>query len=222
MDKLLEDVKAFFEFHNVDKTHGYDHAVAVMNHAKRASDRVTVHVAALMHDMDDSKTLPSVDNKNARTLIRNSFVSEYEDEIIAMIKLVSCSTNGNAIDPALPEYYYIPRFCDRLEAIGHIGVCRCYQWTKYTKRPFYLDTTPRCSSQNELYMVATKSRFDNYRGKSDSFIDHIYDKLLHLSFTSNNEYLDKECRERLKYMETFVLDWGRGMWSDVALEATFG
>ena len=50
------------------------------------------------------------------------------EDALTMIDYVSASKNGNSVpEEALetPEVLWV-RFCDRLEAIGTIGVVRCY------------------------------------------------------------------------------------------------
>lgn len=43
-----------------------------------------------------------------------------------MIELVSFSKNGNNIYKEDPIYFYIPRYADRIDAVGLIGLYRCY------------------------------------------------------------------------------------------------
>jgi hypothetical protein len=52
------------------------------------------------------------------------------EDAVKMIDLVASSKNGNSIpEEALvrPELLWV-RYCDRLEALGTIGVVRCYQY----------------------------------------------------------------------------------------------
>lgn len=49
---------------------------------------------------------------------------------VQMISYVSASGNGNSVPPECEQAPYLlwPRFSDRLEAIGTIGMVRCFQY----------------------------------------------------------------------------------------------
>lgn len=43
-----------------------------------------------------------------------------------MISCVSYSKNGDSIDKSKQEYWYYPRYSDRIDAIGYKGLVRSY------------------------------------------------------------------------------------------------
>lgn len=43
-----------------------------------------------------------------------------------MISVVSFSKNGDNYDANKPKFWYYPRYCDRIEAIGIKGLVRAY------------------------------------------------------------------------------------------------
>ena len=204
--------------------HGFDHFVAVANHAVEAlkyeniSDRckLQVELAALLHDADEDKIFPeSVNYENARRILFETIDIEdketFIDEIIYMIDIVSCSRNG---DNEVPQSWMgIPRDCDRLEAIGQIGIDRCKEYTDHLGNPYHTDSTPRVTTVEELWSVATSDRFNGYMNgkKSPSMIDHYYDKLLHIgnssSLRSQNPYILGEASKRNDIMVNFVLEY---------------
>ena len=73
-----------------------------------------------------------------------------------------------------------PRYADRLEAIGLIGVERTLEYTLKKGQPLFLEETAKGKTVDELNEIATKERYDSYVSKSVSMFDHFYDKLLHL------------------------------------------
>ena len=78
--------------------------------------------------------------------------------------------------------------CDRLEAIGRIGIERCYQYTIHSKRPLVLPTTPLPVNECELAEVMLGRSLADYvrsNGTSASMIDHWYEKLLLLGTMSS-------------------------------------
>lgn len=228
-DKLAE----LFKRHEIPESHGIGHAVIVLLHSNNAlkyttlsSDKkLNVKLASLLHDADDSKYFSHLcdTNKyiNALTIL-NAIESEFKvtidkDEIITMIDLVSFSKHGNNIpnyikDDINKEYLLYPRFSDRLEAIGEIGIRRCLLYTIESNRPFYLDSTPKITSYDKVLEEATEERLQEYinkGGKSISTVDHFYDKLLHVGkFQTTNPYYIKIRDERIAPMIQFVIYYG--------------
>jgi uncharacterized protein len=208
--------------HNVCPSHGIDHAIAVMNHAENALNHATfkfderikrcVLLAALLHDADDRKFFSdNLNYENLRQVLSES-PSDEVDLIIRMVSLVSSSKNGDRIpeDAVDNEWLLYPRYADRLEAIGLIGVERCYQYALTTKNPLYVATTPCVTTEEEMWQVATIERYNRYNGVSDSMIDHYYDKLLRTTmFPIRNSYFDKETEIRRKPSIDFVLMFGK-------------
>ena len=200
--------------------------------------KLQVQLAALLHDADDKKIFGESKNfNNARkilfdvislsdswefykyeynripesVIIVQEYRATYIKFIIDMINLVSCSNNGDK-DPPI-SWMAIPRDCDRLEAIGEIGVQRCLEVTKHFKSPFHTSETPRVYTENELWNAATNQKFIDYSlGKrSIRMIDHYYDKLLHIGkskhLKSQNKYILDEANKRNKFMIDYVLNY---------------
>ena len=179
-------------------------------HASKSDEKVTlaIRLAALLHDVDDHKYFPTTSTspesyQNARAIMASlgaamntpetqqlvtTTIEEIKEFVIIMIDLVSCSTHGNSV----PEYivqgslfhYLIPRWSDRLEAVGVIGVVRCYQYNKAKKQPLYGPLSPRATSVEEVWRLATPDMLEDYisrGGTSNDMISHYYDKLLHIA-----------------------------------------
>lgn len=201
-------LRALCDEAKVDESHGTRHAVAVLQHAQAALDSaaagspgrpipparaLAVRLAALLHDADDRKLFPSDGPDalpNARRIGAEAGAARFGPsvlpEMLWMIKLVSCSKNGNSA-PAearqAPELLW-PRWADRLEATGEIGVVRCYQWNRSLGEPLSITSTPRPQTEAEVWALATEERFISYQargGSSDSMLDHYYDKLLQVA-----------------------------------------
>mmetsp|Transcript_29395 Transcript_29395/g.93942 ORF Transcript_29395/g.93942 Transcript_29395/m.93942 type:complete len:155 (+) Transcript_29395:920-1384(+) len=134
-----------------------------------------------------------------------------------MISLVSCSANGNAAPPEArtsPELLW-PRWADRLEASGEVGVVRCYQYNRHVGAPLSVDQTPRPATQEEVWRHATEERFEEYQasgGGSASMVDHYYDKLLHVARPPprlvQNRYLEAEAEARVAPLVEVCLAFG--------------
>src|SRR5204863_4319085 len=90
----------------------------------KAKEYYCIILAALLHDADDRKFFGDSNYKNARYLLRK--IPEGDVELVVhMIDLVSTSKNGNSTPVASSGWLLIPRYCDRLEAVGKIGIERC-------------------------------------------------------------------------------------------------
>lgn len=170
-------------------------------------------LASLLHDADDQKFFPENKDYNNARLILNDMSAEFVDKVIKLISWVSASKNGDDIPNSAVnnDWMLIPRYADRLEAIGMIGIERCYIYTVKKGRPICTESTPMPQTEKEIWDCATKERFNSYtNGKeSDSMVDHFYDKLLHITkFPIRNSFFDKECEKRRKPLIDFLLKVG--------------
>lgn len=153
--------------------HGFDNFIAVGDHAVKALEyedlsdyiKLQIELAAYLHDVDDQKIFPnSINYQNARKILNEifadiNFAETFEeitiksnniiDGIIQMIEIVSCSKNGDS-EPS-ERWMAIPRDCDRLEAIGKIGIQRCYEYTLHTEAALHNVDTPKVYSEEELW-----------------------------------------------------------------------
>lgn len=219
---LLGDI---LEEKNVSPCHGIEHARIVMYHAFNAledypdiseEDKLAVLLAALLHDADDGKFFPTHHNyENLRRILRDNGKSPaFIEKVAYMVSIVSASKNGDNIPPEVvgKEWMLIPRYADRLEAIGMIGIERCLTYTiNVSKMPLYIATTPRPTTEKEIWALATEERYAQYSkgAKSKSMIDHYYDKLIRLSvFPIKNKYFDAECEVRRRPLIDFLLWFG--------------
>ncbi len=90
-------------------------------------------------------------------------------------------------------------------------VVRCYEYNQHVgNRPLFTEKTARVRNVDELALAAPMSRFLNYTGDSDSFIDHFYDKLVHVcTIESDNSYLVEQANQRKQELLDFLFEFGR-------------
>ena len=243
VDRARSDLAALCASAGIDDSHGVKHAEAVLAHADGAiaaaspplseARALSVRLAALLHDADDHKYFGKESaNKmaNARRIMQDAGADQ---EVIAdsleMISLVSCSKNGNSCPPrasAEPELLW-PRWADRLEAAGEIGVARCYVHNVRAGDPLCTKSSPQPKSEAEAFEIATEERFQGYQergGSSESMIDHYFDKLLQVARPHpslvRNAYLEAEAADRARPLLDVVLRFGSAGTVDVeAIEA---
>lgn len=219
MESIKNALKELMNHHSVGG-HNYDHFLAVEDHALKAlkcesldeRTKLQIRLASLLHDADEPKMFKTNNNDNARTLLYlGHFDDNFIEGVIEMINLVSCSKNGD--NPVPIHWMAIPRDCDRLEAIGEVGIQRCIEYNNHIKMPKHCSETPRANTIEEVFLCATFDRFKAYMNgqPSASMIDHFYDKLLHIgkasALVSQNKYILEEANRRTDVMAEFVVDY---------------
>lgn len=196
-------------------SHNLDHLYKVFQHCRQALEEEGVerrlcNYAAILHDIDDGKFFSTQSYTNAKRLLHR-LSQEDVDEVIKMISLVSSSVNGDHVPEECKEKPWLlyPRHADRLEAIGQVGVWRCYRYCKTINLPLFTSDTLKAKNEEDLWQnVATEERYKAYKGKSASMIDHYYDKLLRLGlFETSNAYLQKIKQERIGIMVKVVMNF---------------
>jgi uncharacterized protein len=241
---VVESCRIFYQEHAdlIDESHGWEHVYAVYQHAVRAvschqpalteRQALQVRIAALLHDADDHKYFPdSFDEQsgqnqcdNARLVMNRAGIVDQPDVIkgvMEMIRLVSCSTNGNTVPHHIAnneDQYYklIPRWADRLEAVGTRGVVRCYLYAQEVGDPLYSDETPRPQSIEEVWQHASPDRFEDYQARGGGSIDmlsHYYNCLLHIAHpppeASGNTYLVDAMMDCATILVQICLHYGK-------------
>ena len=232
--RVKESLAVLFKNHGVDESHGIQHAEAVLAHAElaiRASpspldaqSSLAVSLAALLHDADDRKYFKPVagslkELQNATRIMQECGVQQdVLTKCLQMISLVSCSKNGNSCptECVAKPFLLWPRWADRLEAAGEIGVARCYMYNRHIDAPLDSEHTPKPLSVQQIFEFANEERFKAYQasgGVSNSFMDHFYDKLLQVarppSEIVRNPYLEAEAERRVAPLIAVCLAYGK-------------
>jgi uncharacterized protein len=224
-DQVAATVADLFKANNVDDIHGMGHTLEVLKHARLAMDetppftqkldprqRVIIELSCLLHDIDDRKYFQSDNYQNARTVIREIF-PELETDVIKCIELVSTSQDNDIEQNgfgAAPEWMYIPRYANHLDAMGLRGIERAIAYGRIKNIPMHLPNTLQLKQHHKLIaFIEETNRFELYKKtrNSESVIDHFYDKLLHLYVGTRYRYINIEMRKRHNVMIAWVLDY---------------
>mmetsp|Transcript_18309 Transcript_18309/g.27117 ORF Transcript_18309/g.27117 Transcript_18309/m.27117 type:complete len:269 (+) Transcript_18309:107-913(+) len=240
ISKAIEKVKEFYDQHKeIKESHGWSHILSVFEHTNKAllslehilpsREMIEIKLAALLHDMDDKKYFPDTcpgEHSNANSVLKALGITPFEnkeshEKIIKMISWVSCSENGNSVPIEVEnnESYHllIPRWADRLEAVGKKGVIRCYQYNQEMGTPLATDDSPCPRSEEELWSkYALPSKLLDYvnrGGTSTDMISHYYDKLLHIAKPPKdivrNKYLESQAESMSRDLVEICLRYGR-------------
>jgi uncharacterized protein len=156
-----------------------------------------VKLAALLHDIADSKFHngdESVGPKTAQTFLEKENVAEETiQHVVNIIENISFK-GGNFEKKFNSKELEIVQDADRLDAIGAIGIARCFNYGGFKNRALF---------NPEIAPKMNMSK-DEYKKNDSPTINHFYEKLLLLKDKMNTETGKKIALERHKYMENFL------------------
>jgi len=160
-------------------------------------DILIVSLGALLHDIADSKFHDgdeTIGPKIAREFMFNLNIdSTIIEHVIKIIENISFK-GGNEIQKFKSPELDVVQDADRLDAIGAIGIARCFNYGGFKNRPLYNpDIHPNLNMSKE-----------EYKSSNAPTINHFYEKLLLLKDKMNTKTAHKIASERHLYMETFL------------------
>lgn len=182
--------------------HDWYHIDRVRNNAmhicrEEGGDEFVVEVAALLHDIADHKFHDNADQL-ARERIQTILSSnEVDQSIIDQVHHIveNCSFKGGVEGNKMKSLEgLIIQDADRLDAIGAIGITRCFAFGGKVGNPIYDPEVPPTEFKSS----------EEYVKKRTHSINHFYEKLLKLKDGMNTESGRKMAEERHNYMESFL------------------
>ena len=170
---------------------------ALLISAEEQCDLLTVQLAALLHDIADSKFHngdEAIGPKTARNFLDTLSVSaEIIDHVIKIIENISFK-GGKVVRDFNSIELDIVQDADRLDAIGAIGIARAFNYGGFKNRALY---DPNIAPNTAM----TK---EEYKNNNAPTINHFYEKLLLLKDKMNTVSGKKIAQERHRYMEGFL------------------
>jgi len=160
-------------------------------------DVIVVKLAALLHDIADSKFNNGDESIGPR--IAHEFLQSQQvptETIIHIINIIeNISFKGGNIDSTFhSKELDIVQDADRLDAIGAIGIARAFNYGGYKNRAMYdPDIAPKLNMSKEEYKNSTAPT-----------LNHFYEKLLLLKDKMNTETGKKIAEERHQFMQQFL------------------
>ena len=154
-------------------------------------DIFVVALGALLHDIADSKFYngdETIGPKKARAFLEKENVLE---EVI--IKNISFKGGNFEQKFSSPELDVV-QDADRLDAIGAIGIARCFNYGGFKNRELHNPEIPP-----NLHMTK-----EEYKKSTSPTINHFYEKLLLLKDKMNTKAGKKIAEERHQFMEVFL------------------
>jgi uncharacterized protein len=210
IERVAERVKAKFlaessghDWHHIRRVWLLARQIA----AREGADQEVVELAALLHDIADWKFHGGDDSKGpqeAERLLKEEGASQaLIDQVVEIVATVSFKGAGVASVMKTLEGKCV-QDADRLDAIGAIGIARCFAYGGHAGRLMHdPDVPPVLHATAEAYKAA--------KGPS---LNHFYEKLFLLKDRMNTATGRAMAEERHRYMEEFVArfldEWDAG------------
>lgn len=183
-----------------EPAHDFLHVKRVYQNAKailqeQPADEEVVLLAAILHELfnypknhPESHLSGEVCAKLAlQVLAEEGFPSERAEHVAACIRdhsfskgVTPNSTEGKILQDA-----------DRLDAIGAIGIARCFATCSTMERPFYSEFDPFCKERTP--------------DQSEYGLDHFYQKLFRIPETLHTEAAKRMANKRMEFMRDYIL-----------------
>lgn len=202
--KLIAATKTFVRtsLENAEGGHDWFHTLRVFNNSLLIArdenvDELVVSLGALLHDIADSKFHEGDETVGPKValefLFKHNVDSLVIEHVINIIENVSFKGGNEAQKFKSPELDVI-QDADRLDAIGAIGIARCFNYGGFKNRPIYNpDVKPNLSMSKE-----------EYKNSSAPTINHFYEKLLLLKDRMNTKTGKRIALERHTFMQQFL------------------
>lgn len=197
------------ELANAEGGHDWHHIYRVWSTAKEIAvhekcDLLVVELAALLHDIADSKFNggnEEVGPQKAEAYLRSIEVDDDTiNHVVNIIRNISFKGGKEAKSFGSIELDVV-QDADRLDAIGAIGIARAFNYGGFKGRALYDPAIPP-------NMNMTK---EEYKHSSAPTINHFYEKLLLLKDMMNTETGRKMAQLRhdfmINYLEQFYEEW---------------
>ena len=202
---IIEATKAFVksQLSNAEGGHDWFHIERVYKNAlliakNEPVDVTVVCLAALLHDIADSKFHDGDETIGPRVasefLLKQNVDSEIIEHVTQIIENMSFK-NSFDLDLAFSsKEMEVVQDADRLDAIGAIGIARCFNYGGFKDRPLY----------DPEILPNLKMTKAEYKAAKAPTINHFYEKLLLLKDQMHTKTGKKIALERHNYMEGFL------------------
>lgn len=175
-----------------DVMHGWDHVLRVKNLCMKIGEKEranleVLELASLLHDIGIYKGRENHEKTSAD--MAREILKDYDEE--KKEKIIHC-IESHRFSKGLKSKTLeakILQDADRIDALGAIGITRAMVHAGFFKRPIY---------------IPEKEISQNYSGKSETSIDHFYEKLLKMKDTLNTKTAKEIAEKRHNFMEYFL------------------
>lgn len=187
---------------NAEGGHDWFHTLRVYNNALHIAkgekaNVFVVSLGALLHDIADSKFHngdETIGPKTAREfLFKINVDSVIIEHVVKIIENISFK-GGNEVQKFSSPELDVIQDADRLDALGAIGIARCFNYGGFKNRQLY----------NPGIKPNLKMTKEAYKSSNAPTINHFYEKLLLLKDKMNTKTGRTIALERHHYMVMFL------------------
>jgi uncharacterized protein len=191
------------ELNTAEGGHDWFHIERVYNNAlliakNEPVDVIVVSLAALLHDIADSKFNEGDETIGPKMasefLLKQNVSSEIIEHVTQIIEHMSFKNSFDLGTAFKSKEMEVVQDADRLDAIGAIGIARCFNYGGFKNRPLYDPEIPP-----NLNMTKAE-----YKASTAPTINHFYEKLLLLKDQMHTKTGKQIASERHQYMEGFL------------------
>jgi uncharacterized protein len=192
------------ELKNAEGGHDWFHVERVFKNAlliakEEKVDALIVSLATLLHDIADPKFHNGDETigpkKATNFLIAQKVSKEIGLHVVKIIKYVSFK---NSLEKGEKQFdskeLEVVQDADRLDAIGAIGIARCFNYGGFKNRPLY----------NPKILPNLNMTKEEYKNSDAPTINHFYEKLLLLKDKMNTTTGKRIAAERHQFMEVYL------------------
>src|SRR5210317_1151452 len=185
---LVEITKKFAKDHleNAEGGHDWFHTLRVYNNAMHIAkhedvDMLVVSLSAILHDIADSKFHDGDDSIGPRLarefLFKHNVDSQIIEHVVSIIENMSYNKSLDKEYKFKSKELEVVQDADRLDAIGAIGIARCFNYGGFKNRKLFDPSIkPNLNMSKE-----------EYKSSSTPTINHFYEKLLLLKDKMNTK-----------------------------------
>ena len=209
---IIEATKAFVKSELLDAEGGHDwfHIERVYKNTlliakNEPVDFTVVALAALLHDIADPKFYNGDETVGPRVasefLLKHNVDSEIIEHVTQIIENMSFKNSFDLNSTFNSKEMEVVQDADRLDAIGAIGIARCFNYGGFKDRPLY-------NPEIKPNLNMTKAE---YKAAKSPTLNHFYEKLLLLKNQMNTKTGRRIAQKRhefmVLYLKQFYAEW---------------
>jgi len=203
-EQIISNTIAFVKdtLQNAEGGHDWFHIERVYNNslliAKTENvNELIIALGALLHDIADSKFHNGDDTIGPKTarefLFKQNVDSTIIEHVIKIIENISFK-GGNENQKFKSLELDVVQDADRLDAIGAIGIARCFNYGGFKNRKIF----------DPSILPNMKMTKEEYKTSSSPTINHFYEKLLLLKDRMNTKTGKRIALARHQFMEQYL------------------
>ena len=189
---------------NAEGGHDWFHIERVYKNAlliskKEHVDLFIVRLGALLHDIADAKFYDGDETMGPKMATEFLTTQQVDADVRAhIVNIIHHISYKNSLSSTIEKFtskeLEVVQDADRLDAIGAIGIARCFNYGGFKNRTLY----------NPEILPNLKMTKEEYKKSEAPTINHFYEKLLLLKDQMNTHTGKEIALERHRYMEQFL------------------